>query len=120
MEHVRLGRFFCAPVLELHDEDQPTHGVEFFGRLAEHRIEVPFDRVDRHQPQDGLAKDMMPAAEQLLVGQRRQDVLIDVKEPILSRVVEVLHGRRNSFCGNALSIAHDDATSTPERGATPS
>lgn len=61
----------------------------------------------------------MPAAKQLLVGQRRQDVLIDVKEPILSWVVEMLHGRRNSFCDDALSIGHADAASNPERDATP-
>ena len=78
-----------------------------------------FDGIDRHEPQDGLAKDVLPAAKQLSVGQRREDVLEDVKEPILSWIVKMSHCSRNSFRSNALSITHDDATSTPKTGVTP-
>ncbi len=60
-EHVGAGGFLGGPIHELHEEDQPTHGVEFLSGLADGRIEVFLHGVDRHQLQDGLAKQMLPS-----------------------------------------------------------
>ena len=53
--------FLVSPVAELHDEQQASHGIELFGRPPHLRIEVFGQLSCRHQLQNGLPQDMLPA-----------------------------------------------------------
>ena len=70
VEQIRLGRLGGCPILELLDEQQPGHGVEFLRRRAHRGAERAGQCVDRHQFEDDMAKDALPATFDSAVGHR--------------------------------------------------
>jgi hypothetical protein len=85
-EDVGFDGVLSVPVEEVGEEDEAGHGIEFFGGSAEGVTEMLGELADRHDFEDDVSKDALPAAGDDLDACGRYDPLEGVKEAVLSGI----------------------------------
>ena len=86
-----------VPAEEVGEEDEPGHGIEFFGVSPHGVAEVVAELGDGHDFEEDVAKDPLPTVGEDPPSDRRDNALEGVEEAVLSGIDGVDHGGRNSF-----------------------
>ena len=94
-----------VPAVEVGEEDESRHGIEFFGGRACGVAEVFGEVSDGHEFEEDLSEDALPAGFDDFPTGGWDDAVEGVEESVLSRVDEVDHGGRNSLDYRRLSIS---------------
>ncbi len=103
-EDVSLGGLLGGPVEKVGHEDQAGHRIQFLGGGSQFPAEMLGQFTHGHQFEEDVSKDSLPARADYPLTGARYDTVEWVKEAALSRVDDVDHGGRNSFCRGCLSV----------------
>lgn len=97
-EHIHLGGFLRGPVVEIGEEDEPSHRIEFFGGLAAIGAEMLSEMGNGKEVEDGMAKEALPTLFNGLASDWGEESQKGVEQAFLRGIDDVSHSERNSFC----------------------
>ena len=85
--------------MEVGEKNESRHGIEFFSRGADGRIEMTPQFADRHQDEDDMSKDGLPAGIDDLASDFGDEPMKRVEEAVLLGIDDIPHLSRNSLSG---------------------
>lgn len=91
IERVGIGYLLICPIAEFHQEDQLGHRIQFFGGPPRFRTNALLQFIIQREFESGRAKQLLPAAGESWIDDRRKELFEHIEQWTLSRGVQILH-----------------------------